>query len=492
MLIDVVKIHDKFSFEIKLNYKLDNNLKTNFYEVNTYLFIPENLDINHQTYSKNDFYSDLKSYIRLKTPEFCLKNVIAEKNSPFSNLKKTCLNVSQSISKENLCEFEYHLKMFCSITKKSLAISLNNIERKFHLANVKFLIDDFFEESAEILSKFRELEKILSVPLIPEKTFLTYKYGDEFLSNIAEIYMFNFIKLIGKKRYYDFTGIKNRVLLFINDEIEYRKSQQMESIPDPLGTNDVLLYRRAELKKMMDNKLFLNTRATKDGYLAEQLIFSTAAGLAMLFATIVAFISKVKYGSLSVQFFFILVVSYMLKDRIKELLRLYFNNKIKHIFFDFKTKIYSDNNQIIGISKESFDFVKMKNIKEKILKFRRQSHNFLKSKEFIREKIIVHRKQIQIFSDKFINNYYDYNFDGITDITRFNIENFIKKMDNPSKKIYVLDEEKNDFHKIKANRVYHLNMVIQTKFNQKTFYNKFRILLNREGIKKIEQIQLTI
>ena len=65
-------------------------------------------------------------------------------------------------------------------------------------------------------------------------------------------------------------------------------------------------------------------------------------------------------------------------------------------------------------------------------------------------------------------------------------------MDNPSKKIYVLDEEKNDFHKIKANRVYHLNMVIQTKFNQKTFYNKFRILLNREGIKKIEQIQLTI
>ncbi len=490
MLIDVVKIHDKFSFEIKLNYKLNEQLKTNFYEVNTYLFVPENLDINRQTYSKEKFYSDLKSYIRLKTPEFYLKNVILNKNSPFENLKNSCLRISQSPSKENICEFEYHLKMFCSITKKSIIIGLEHIEKNLNPNTGNFLIENFYEDLSNILSKFRELESIVNIPIISDKIFKIYKYGDEFLSNIAEISMFNFIKLIGKKRCPEFSKYKVKVLNFIQMEIDYRKSQNMETIPDPLGSNETLLYHRAELKKMMDNKLFLNTRAVKDGYLAEQLIFSTAAGLAMLFATIVAFVSKVKYGSLSIQFFFILVVSYMLKDRIKELLRLYFNNKIKHIFFDFKTKIFNDNNQIIGISKESFDFVKVKNIREKILNFRRQSNNSVKSTDLIREKIIVHRKQIRIFTDKFKNNYYDYNFSGITDITRFNVENFIKKMDNPYKKIYVIAD--NDLHKIKANRVYHLNMIIQTKFNNKTYYNKFRIILNREGIKKIEQIQLTI
>ncbi len=490
MLIDVVKIHDKFSFEIKLNYKLDEDLKTNFYEVNTYLFLPKNLDINRQTYSKSDFYSDLKTYIRLKTPEFCLKNIIQKEKSPFENLKKASLNIAKNASKENFNDFEYHLKMFCSITKKSIKLSLNHINKNFNSTNNKFLIDSFFEDISNILARFRELEQIINIPTIKDKNFKIYKYGDEFLSNVVEIAMFDFIKLIGKKHYADFSNLKKNGLDFVRREIDYRKSQNMDTIPDPLGTNEGLLYHRAELKKMMDNKLFLNTTATKDGYVAEQLIFSTAAGLAMLFATLVAFISKAKYGSLSMQFFFILIVSYMLKDRIKELLRLYFNNKIKHVFFDFKTKIFNDNKQVIGISKESFDFVKAKNIRAKILKFRRQSHNFIKPKELIREKIIVHRKQIKIFSNKFNNNYYDYNFSGITDITRFNIEKFIRKMDNPSKKIYVLDE--NDFHKIKANRVYHLNMIIQSKFNNKSFYNKFRIILNRDGIKKIEQIPLTL
>ena len=92
-------------------------------------------------------------------------------------------------------------------------------------------------------------------------------------------------------------------------------------------------------KNMRRSDLFLKASKKKDGVLVEQIYYSIAAGLSMIFATVVAFSFQKKYGNFTMPLFVALVVSHMLKDRIKELMRFYFAHRLGKNYFDRKTTI---------------------------------------------------------------------------------------------------------------------------------------------------------
>jgi len=486
MVLNKVKIHDRYSFEIKFEYRLDKQNKKTYYKINSYFFLPNSLDINRVTYTKTDFYNDIKTHIRLKTPVYLMRNLVMGDDSPFEKLRLSCLKLAENNSSENCEHFEYFVKLYCSISQSTIRDNVYHITKsKMNHSNM-YLVDNFISEIEAISVKFRELESIVNIPTIPQNIFQIHEFGNEYLSNIIEVYLYKLLKALSKKRIKEFSAIKTKVLALIQSEIIYREEKGFNSLPNKERNNETLLYRRSVLKKYIGNKLFLKTNAMKDGTLTEQLIFGTAAGFAMLFATAVAFVSKIKFGDLTFPFFIILILSYMIKDRIKELSRMFFSMKIRKLFFDHKTKIYNDNKKIIGISKESFDFVKETKINPEIVKLRDRDHLTEIENGWVKEKIILFRKHIKIYSEQFNSMYYNYNFDGIIDITRFNIEKFIKKMDNPQKQIYLTEGD--DFNKTTGDVVYHINAVIQYTINNDILYKRFRIILNRNGIKRIEPL----
>ena len=486
MILDKIKIHDRYSLEIKFDYRLDKQKKATYYKINSYFFLPNSLDINRVTYTKTDFYNDIKTYIRLKTPVYLMRNLIIGDDSPFEKLKLSCLKLAENNSPENCEHFEYFVKLYCSISQSTIRDNVFHITKsKMNHSNM-YLINNFISEIEAISVKYRELESIVNIPTIPQNIFKIHEFGNEYLSNIIEIYLYKLLKVLSKKRIKEFSAIKLKVLSLIQSEISYREEKGFNSLPNKERNNETLLYRRSVLKKYIGNKLFLKTNAMKDGNLTEQLIFGIVAGIAMLFATAVAFVSKIKFGDLTFPFFIILIFSYMIKDRIKELSRMYFGMKIRKLFFDHKTKIYNDNKKIIGISKESFDFVKEAKINPEIVKLRDRDHLTEIEDGWVKEKIILFRKQIKIYSEQFNSMYHDYNFEGIIDITRFNIEKFIKKMDDPQKQIYLTEDD--DFYKTTGDVVYHINAVIQYTINNDILYKRFRIVLNRNGIKRIEPV----
>jgi hypothetical protein len=61
-------------------------------------------------------------------------------------------------------------------------------------------------------------------------------------------------------------------------------------------------------------------------------------------------------------------------------------------------------------------------------------------------------------------------------------------MGQPSKELFVLDED--DYHRIKAERVYHLNLVLTVGNPDKIRYKRFRIVFNRRKIKRIETVSV--
>ena len=71
-----VEAHDSQQFEVKLDYSIDPEKKQNQYRIEAYLFIPRSLGINRETYSTKHFFRDIQSYIRFKTPQISIPDLL--------------------------------------------------------------------------------------------------------------------------------------------------------------------------------------------------------------------------------------------------------------------------------------------------------------------------------------------------------------------------------------------------------------------------------
>jgi hypothetical protein len=175
----------------------------------------------------------------------------------------------------------------------------------------------------------------------------------------------------------------------------------------------------------------------------------------------------------------------MLKDRIKDLVRLYVNKKQHRYFHDFRTNIYDQKAKKIGHLKESFQFVKHKYLPENILTARNKMRSTEISKESMGEKIILYRNKIKIFNKK-VGSLDD--FAGFTEILRFNIADFTKKMDDPEKEIFI--RTKKGIKRSFANRAYHLNLILNYSDGKDEQVKLYKLIVLRNGIKRIERIRL--
>ena len=82
------KLHDKYQVEMKFTYPASRDAQVNEYTVDTFFFLPTNLGINSETYRKEEFFSDLHEYIRLKTPSVPITGMTGA-DSPLEKLEQT-------------------------------------------------------------------------------------------------------------------------------------------------------------------------------------------------------------------------------------------------------------------------------------------------------------------------------------------------------------------------------------------------------------------
>jgi hypothetical protein len=236
----------------------------------------------------------------------------------------------------------------------------------------------------------------------------------------------------------------------------------------------------------MDSVFFLKQDIRKDGAVFEQTLLALAAGLAMIFSTGIAFYFQKNYGNFTTPFFVALVVSYMLKDRIKGIISGLFVSKSNSFFYDYKIKITNSLNKKIGVFKEDFGFVAYKKLEASVKKLRLKELVLDVDMESLGEQIIQYKKKIVLYPDKFGSDLSDASISGITDITRFNFHRFIQYMDDP-KKDYTL-VKKGEVYTKYANKVYHIN-IIQKYFTVNGIeYTRNRVIMNRNGILRIDNM----
>ena len=454
------KIHDQFSIEFKVGFSGTEGVKMDHFDVNSWIFIPNGLDINTQTYSKERFYADMKSNVRLLTPAFTLKQMVEGEEAPILHVKRSLEALLNESTPEHLDEFEFQLKLFASIFKSAIRNETANLNA---------------EDVKQVLREFRQLRD--QVDPSQEEILAKFGFADEFMSHQVEIRTMKVLKAINhseqqKQRF-------NALADMLIEEKDYKISRgYSHTIPDDKVNNRKLLYRHSLLKKYIESALFLKVNTTQDGQAVKQISFSLAAGLAMMVYLLITMPFQKYLGNYPSLIFFILVLFYILKDRIKELTRWLFAYQLKDKYYDNKT-VVSIKNQQVGWLKEGMDFITDEKVPEEVLKLR--ARNKLEAdNKLLDEKIILYRKRVEI-DNAVLRNQYNYEFKGINDIIRYHINYLTKKMDNPESSIDCLDEQR-QVQTIKAERVYGLHFVMQFKWADQVEYKVFHVMANRNGI----------
>lgn len=484
MIDEDVKIHDQFSLELKVGFVASKKQKINNFAFNIWLFIPDSLDINRFTYTKDDFYRDLTTHIRLITPSFLLRNIAELTTLPFSSLEKSFNALASVPSRINKANYEYQLKMFLSILKSSLRDEVTHAIGSKLDSDRDFLIQSYLSNADKIAQYYRSLRQIINAPSVSNELLDYYLFGDEFMSNLIEYQTFRLIQMLKKSYPHHYERMKGGLLALINGEIAYKKGKGYLVVEkNNKKNNQELVFRQSMLKKYAEGNLFLDVKKRKDGAWVEQILFSIAAGLSMIFATVIAFSFQKKYGTFTIPVFVALVVSYMLKDRIKELARFYFAHKMNKRYFDHKIKISTHNHEI-GWVRESMDFISEHNVPFEVLKMRDRSSILEANNRASSERIILYRTLMQLDRENIDANT-EYPVAGVNEIFRLNISSYIQKMDNAEFPLYYPDE-KEGFNLVPGEKIYYLNLILQAKEAEQWDYKRYRIVFNRKGIQKIE------
>lgn len=475
-MIDIkTKIHDRFSIEFKVGFVTRRKLRDNNFTMGMWIFIPNSLDINNSTYSKTQFYRDIKSNVRLITPKFLLRDIAGGKAIPLNILKDACQAVASTPTNTLVKEYEYQIRMFVSIVKSSLRDETSHIISSRNKEDKQVLLEEYYENILLIFNSFHQLHRLVDTPGM-EKHSDYYRYADEFLCNTILKHVFKMSGAIPG----------GKAVEIIKEVEEYRKRAGYASISiSGVDSGAQYVYRHGELKKYVESPLFLRVPKKRDGVLVEQAYYSVAAGLAMLFATVVAWAFQRRFGNLTWPLFLALIISYMLKDRIKELMRYYFSHRIGSKYFDNKAGM-SSNGVKIGYLKEGMDFIPGSKVPKEIMDMRYKG-SIGAERRLRDDKVILYRKLIQIDRDKLEQNS-KYEIPGINDIIRLQVNSFLRKMDNPYTELPFL-RENGEVEKVKCGKEYYITIILQCRYDEKEEFKRFRVTLDRDGIKDISELE---
>ncbi len=447
------------------------------YDIDTYFFFPASLDVTENRFSKKDIYQDLQRFFRLKASTQFLHDLHGAGENYLQDLSQL-LSQKQIQPSKILAKLKITLCAYESSLRKRRRLVIKTLKKD----NFTTTFTEFKLQLTTYAEKFRNLQSEIKDPIINEH----FKLCDEYLSYLIRSNTLKLIKLLDSRGSH-YANHRQELVKIVRQEYQYAQ-QHSFPLPQEKNNNRTYIYRiKGILKKNIWNVLYLNIRRKDDTTLFTQILYGIAAGMSMIFATLVAFYAQQKFGNYSTPLFVALVVGYMFKDRIKELLREFLVKLFSSKLYDHKTTLFSHDQHPLGTLKENILFLHKHHLPEQILKARntnRQEQLFRTDQQD--ESVILYQKRVKLFNQKFYNTYNELVADGIKDILRFNLFPFTTIMDNPTH--YALSLGKDEqIKKIACLRSYQMSILIHYKSEEDEHIERYRVVLTRDGIVNIEK-----
>lgn len=493
--------HDHYQVELKLDYQLDQGKETQ-YQISTYIFVPKSLGITEESYPKSELYRDIKNYIRIKTPQMSLRDLLNGKTSPLEKVQHIIQQPGWYLEDTANSQLIHALRLFGAMFKSSLREHLNMVERRIRMASplvelhplVGNLIDEMIAECEKIGVRYRMLYAEFNMPYVRKDVVLAHLLVDEYISLLIEESATELFKVISQ--HHDGADQEHycqRLHEIIDKETAHRISRGYGSVLKPDDENEIYAFRSSVIKKYVSSVLHLSIEAEREGKAMEQVLLAIAAGISMLFATAVAFYFQSVYGSFTLPAFVALIIGYMFKDRIKQIGQTLFAGKLQANLFDRRIHIKTlEGTYKLATLREKITFMKESEIPHEVRAARQKDPFADLDNDQKGETIICHTKDIVLNAKLFREAFAGLpRISGLNDIIRYDMFRYLRKMDDPIEENLLLREGRVEV--VHSQKVYHINIVSQyssTSFGSQKIQKRMRLVLSRLGIKRIEHIPL--
>ncbi len=498
LLENQIRKHNQQQFELKLCYSPISQSKKNKYRIQLYFFIPDALMINNNTYPKSRFYQNLMSRIRFKTPDISLEKILDSENRD-SPLPRIDHLLKARLGEIDEKEIVGELKLLGNIIQSQVRnhvrfqIDLLNKEKKFIPLLSKqgiFYVERFFM----LTNSLESLEKRLIKRKVSKKTILTYRYVDDFISHTGFYYFSGLLYSISGAQKKGLDSYSRILKKYVDQERSRRKRKKYSfvELKDSDQAKEQYLYRIHILRNFISDALALSTKRkdVKEQYFHVVAILSAA--LAMFLYLLLFIWQGRNFVVNSIPFILISVLLYVIKDRVKEWIRLFYSKSAFLWFPDYRIKIRSwDEQKKLGKVLESVFFIKEEKLPSDIADLRKKGFISPIEKQARPETIMKYEKEVILNTKKLYAH--GARRHSLNDILRFNPVYFIRRVEDAYKEFYFLNPKTREVEKGLCPRVYHLNLVMKTFFTTKRGKIKealvrMRVILDKNGIKRVETL----
>lgn len=490
-----IHVRDQLQFELKTEFLVNPQLKQNIYRQEVFLFIPSSLQINAQTYSKQQFYQDQTNLIRYKTPSITLSELVNPEytQSPLNSLQHILNQSNPGIFQAVAAD---ELKLFGAIFRAALRERVYKIVKSLKQAEkedprqVGQAINSLSNDICHVLHQFRLLQEHFQIHADQHQLIRHFKHLDEFISITLDEFLTQLLKEL--RAFHYGSDIDKQICQLILKEKLYRKKKHIgpKQLKGHIFGNESPLYRQGLLNRFILEALTLkNTRVSLEEKHVH-ILGALAAGIAMLFYMVFLVRGSSAFLINSFPFVALAVGLYILKDRIKEGFKALYYRQAHRWFPDYATEIRSFKGYKVGTIKENFTFIDAKQLPPGFLKIR--NHRFHEELQSLHrhEAIIYYKRDVILNTSKrFIQG----RRREITTFFRLNIHRFLEKASNPLQTSLSLDSYTQEISEKFLPKVYHLNLIIrntnfESNLKPKVEIKTFRVIADKGGIKRVEHI----
>lgn len=516
----VIKPRGATSIEIKSRWVLDPSSEVRRERLvnDLHFFLPASFRITPETYERPQFYRDAKTHVRFDTPILDLEQLLSSEcdDSPLTRLE-TMVVVAESSQPFPEDAFWYESKMLAAIFKSLLRRTMGGLHSISPSDDVSPGTDtdpsDPFDDDMEtdqarpdetattvpdpsgatirsLHRLARRFHKLTATVLDSDACRSVHAHCrmiDEHISLLLERYLARYLEFVSEQEL-EASG-KKRIWKALIAETEYRHATGYPTDPLTESDNQELegyVYREKMLKRYASDVLFLRSRTHDESKAAEHLLYAGAAGIAMAFATAVGFYAQTVFGGVGVALFVLLVASYMVKDRLKDVFRAYFRRSAGGRFYDRRTNLYDQTwKRKLARVRERVSFLGSRKEDPAITQARARGPFEAQLARTAAESHFVYHKVLDVKAATLrrIHN----RIRGFADIMILDLEPMLRHLAVQSSVVPVISDGRLIRTK-RVQRVYHLNLVVDSTWRNNRHVSRFRLVVDRDGIKRIEPI----
>jgi len=524
-------IHDHLQFQADFDFELtldSPHEKHKVYRVDTYFFLTKNMGISRDNFTRDQFYTAMTNYLRIRTPvqsddtDSVADGVLESAERYFRVHLITHLR--QPLEELVIQDVKF-FGCYLNAQFKQLRQSVDDMLKQrpsLPLGHKRLMIEKRLLHTLQSLGNYRAnyMGRVRHQSyLIDHEVQKAFLLVDEYLSYRLEAVLIYMLQKLGTAQQPQ-KKLQDMLASVLESEMEYRASEDLILLDEAadFAVRENYYYRLGLLKKYVSDVLFLQIKNVRKDRTYRNLVAAAGAALAALWASVIdlqRFYYLAQMGAnappgansdFAWRFFFIVVigvVAYIFKDRIKEVSREYFYERLKQHLPDYEYEMsypfYDHSTQSpqalkVGKSRQFMRFLPKSAVVPEVSYARELGHHSTLEPE--RQEHVLHYSHSMKLDSQLIAKHSE-QLRVLKNIMRFSVAPFLEKLDESDKNLRYYDREKG-IGMIKAPKVYHVNVIfryasssqdVQGKWSsEKVELERIRLIVNKQGIQRIDTI----